>query len=112
MPSLLAGWLDEACESVSVAPAAQAFLDLAVNAWRATDSAGRKALREQIASRMRCEDGGQEEGGDAQRGDKHRDETDQSGHDCPLGIYANQAAQRLGTATLAKRCGCATARDG
>ena len=107
-----AGWLDEARESVSVAPAAQAFLDLALKAWHATDGAGRKALRVQIASRKRCEDGGQEEGGDEQQGDKHRDETAKSGHDRPLGSYANQAAQRLGTATLAKRCGCATALDG
>lgn len=43
-----AGWLDEVRESGSVAPAEQAFLDLALKAWRATNSAGRKALREQM----------------------------------------------------------------
>jgi hypothetical protein len=58
-----AGWLDEARESDSVAPAEKAFLDLALKAWRATNSAGRKALREQMklvagleqaSRRMRC----------------------------------------------------------
>jgi hypothetical protein len=43
-----AGWLDEARESGSVAPGEKAFLDLALKAWRATNSAGRKALREQM----------------------------------------------------------------
>ena len=43
-----AGWLDEVRESVLVAPAEQAFLDLALKAWRATNSMGRKALREQM----------------------------------------------------------------
>ena len=43
-----AGWLDEVRESDSVAPAEQAFLDLALKAWRATNSAGRKALREHL----------------------------------------------------------------
>ena len=42
------GWLDQARESGSVAPAEKAFLDLALKAWRATNSAGRKALREQM----------------------------------------------------------------
>ena len=42
------GWLDEARESDLVAPAEQAFLDLALKAWRATNSAGRKALREHL----------------------------------------------------------------
>ncbi len=42
------GWLDEVRESDSVAPAEQAFLDLALKAWRATNSAGRRALREQL----------------------------------------------------------------
>ena len=42
------GWLDEARESDSVAPAEKAFLDLALKAWRATNSAGRKALRDQM----------------------------------------------------------------
>jgi len=43
-----AGWLDEARESDSVAPAEKAFLDLALKAWRATNSTGRKALRDQM----------------------------------------------------------------
>ena len=43
-----AGWLDEARESDSVAPVEKAFLDLALKAWRATNSTGRKALREQM----------------------------------------------------------------
>ena len=43
-----AGWLDEARESDSVTPAEKAFLDLALKAWRATNSVGRKALREQL----------------------------------------------------------------
>ena len=43
-----AGWLDEARESDSAAPAEKAFLDLALKAWRATNSTGRKALRDQM----------------------------------------------------------------
>lgn len=43
-----AGWLDEARESGVVAPSERAFLDLALKAWRATNSVGRKALREQM----------------------------------------------------------------
>ena len=43
-----AGWLDEARERDTVAPAEKAFLDLALKAWRATNNAGRKALREQM----------------------------------------------------------------
>ena len=42
------GWLDEARESDAVVPAEKAFLDLALKAWRATNSVGRKALREQM----------------------------------------------------------------
>ncbi len=42
------GWLDKARESESVAPVEKAFLDLALKAWRATNSSGRKALREQM----------------------------------------------------------------
>ena len=44
-----AGWLDEARESGVVAPSERAFLDLALKAWRATNSVGRKALREQMS---------------------------------------------------------------
>ena len=43
-----AGWLGEARESDVVAPSERAFLDLALKAWRATNSVGRKALREQM----------------------------------------------------------------
>jgi hypothetical protein len=43
-----AGWLDEARGSDSVTPAERAFLDVALKAWRATNSAGRKALRQQM----------------------------------------------------------------
>jgi hypothetical protein len=43
-----ARWLDETRENTSLTPAEKAFLDLALKAWRATNSAGRKALREQM----------------------------------------------------------------
>jgi hypothetical protein len=43
-----ARWLDETRENASLTPAEKAFLDLALKAWRATNSAGRKALREQM----------------------------------------------------------------
>ena len=43
-----AGWLDEARESDVVAPSERAFLDLALKAWRATNSVCRKALRERM----------------------------------------------------------------
>lgn len=43
-----AGWLDEARENDAVAPAEKAFLDLALKAWRATNGAGRKALRDRM----------------------------------------------------------------
>jgi hypothetical protein len=43
-----AGWLDEARENASVTPAEEAFLALALKAWRATNSTGRKALRERM----------------------------------------------------------------
>ena len=39
------GWLDQAREDDSVTPAEKVFLGLALTAWRATNSAGRKALR-------------------------------------------------------------------
>ena len=42
------GWLDKTREDASVTPAEKAFLELALKAWRATNSAGRKALREQM----------------------------------------------------------------
>jgi hypothetical protein len=42
------GWLDEARDSDVVTPAEKVFLDLALQAWRATNAAGRKALRGQM----------------------------------------------------------------
>ncbi|WP_372526400.1 hypothetical protein [Piscinibacter sp.] len=42
------GWLDEPRKDVVPTPAEAAFLELALAAWRATNSAGRKALREQL----------------------------------------------------------------
>lgn len=47
------GWLDEEREAAGLTPAEQQFLSLALKAWRLTNSAGRKALRDhlkQIAS--------------------------------------------------------------
>jgi hypothetical protein len=43
-----AGWLDEAREVAGLSPAEQQFLALALKAWRATNSVGRKALRAQL----------------------------------------------------------------
>ena len=43
-----AGWLDEARENAAPTPAETAFLELALAVWRASNSAGRKALREQL----------------------------------------------------------------
>ncbi len=43
-----AGWLDTLRKPAGPSPAEAAFLELALAAWRATNSAGRKALREQL----------------------------------------------------------------
>lgn len=43
-----AGWLDEARKEVVPSAAETAFVELALAAWRSTNSAGRKALREQL----------------------------------------------------------------
>jgi hypothetical protein len=43
-----AGWLDEAREAVGTSPGEQQFLALALRAWRATNSDGRKALKAQM----------------------------------------------------------------
>ena len=43
-----AGWLDEAREATGLTPVEQQFLGLALKAWRATNSNGRKALRSQL----------------------------------------------------------------
>src|SRR5437868_12802169 len=42
------GWLDEEREQVGLTQAEQQFLALALKAWRATNSAGRKALRSHL----------------------------------------------------------------
>lgn len=42
------GWLDEPRKDAAPTPSEAAFLELALAAWRATNSAGRKALREQL----------------------------------------------------------------
>lgn len=39
------GWLDEAREVATPTPAEKALMELALTAWRATNSTGRKALR-------------------------------------------------------------------
>lgn len=43
-----AGWLDEAQARAAPTAAELAFMELALTAFRATNSAGRKALREQL----------------------------------------------------------------
>ena len=44
------GWLDEVHAKMPLTPAESAFLDLALAALRATNSAGRRALRTQLES--------------------------------------------------------------
>ncbi len=44
------GWLDEAREDTSPTAAEKALMELALAAWRSTNSAGRKALRAHLAS--------------------------------------------------------------
>lgn len=44
------GWLDELRKDSAPSPAEASFLELALAAWRATNSNGRKALREQLRS--------------------------------------------------------------
>ena len=44
------GWLDEARKDAMPSAAETAFVELALNAWRSTNSAGRKALREHLRS--------------------------------------------------------------
>ena len=43
-----AGWLDEVQSDAVPDPAETAFLDLALEAWRGSSAAGRKALRQQL----------------------------------------------------------------
>jgi hypothetical protein len=44
------GWLDEEREQQGLSQAEQQFLALALKAWRATNSAGRKALRSHLST--------------------------------------------------------------
>lgn len=44
------GWLDESRKPEQPSPAELAFLDLALAAYRATNAAGRKALREHLTT--------------------------------------------------------------
>ena len=43
-----AGWLDETRKDMTPSVAETAFVELALSAWRSTNSAGRKALRQQL----------------------------------------------------------------
>ena len=43
-----AGWLDEVRKDAAPGAAEAAFLQLALEAWRSTNSAGRRALREHV----------------------------------------------------------------
>ena len=43
-----AGWLDEAREPAGLSPGEQQFLALALQAWRAANGPGRKALKAQM----------------------------------------------------------------
>lgn len=42
------GWLDEEREAAGLTPGEQQFLALALQAWRATNAEGRKALKSQM----------------------------------------------------------------
>ena len=46
----LTGWLDEAREDTSPTAAEKALMELALAAWRSTNSVGRKALRAHLES--------------------------------------------------------------
>lgn len=43
------GWLDEERAVQAITPVEQAFLDLALAAWRTTNSAGKKQMRGQLS---------------------------------------------------------------
>jgi hypothetical protein len=49
-----AGWLDEAREAAGLTPGEQQFLALALQAWRTTNSDGRKALRASLKAILRA----------------------------------------------------------
>jgi len=44
------GWMDESHESAPLTAAEKAFLDLSLQAWRATNNAGRRQLRAYMAA--------------------------------------------------------------
>ena len=44
------GWMDQNHEPAQLSPAEKAFLDLSLQAWRATNSQGRRSLRAYLAS--------------------------------------------------------------
>jgi hypothetical protein len=44
------GWMDESHEAAPLTAAEKAFLDLSLQAWRATNSAGRRQLRAYVAA--------------------------------------------------------------
>lgn len=46
------GWLDETHAAAGQTPAEAAFLELALTAYRATNTAGRKALRDQLKAML------------------------------------------------------------
>ena len=48
-----AGWLDEAHAVAGPTPAESAFLELALATYRTTNSAGRKALRQQLQAMLK-----------------------------------------------------------
>ena len=48
-----AGWLDEAREEASPTAAERALMELALAAWRSTNSTGRKALRTHLESMVK-----------------------------------------------------------
>ena len=48
------GWLDEERESQSPSPTERVFLDLALAAWRSTNSSGRKLLRVQMQDMVKA----------------------------------------------------------
>lgn len=47
-----AGWLDEVRDDTTPTPAERAFLDLALQAWRAGNAAGRRALKMQLKAAL------------------------------------------------------------
>ena len=50
-----AGWLDVAQAAPAPTPAEKAFLELALQAWRSTNSEGRRLLRRQLKSMLGAE---------------------------------------------------------